>query len=229
MLPNVKNKYLIIRLSSFGDVLLTTPVISALKRNDPDCEIGFIVKKTFACMVETHPEISSIHIYENTKNFRQDIKNHSYTHLIDLQSNQRSYLLRKKLNILNVTSYKKNRLKRFFFLKFKLNIFNKECKSVPQKYLNTLEKFGINSTNTELKFNLPSKPFPFPEIESSQYICIAPGAAHKTKQWPKEYYVQLISSLSKEFKVILLGGENESTLAAEIESVTTMCQDFVGK
>ena len=100
MLSHEKNNFLIIRLSSFGDVLLTTCVVRELKHYHPNCSISFIIKKAFLPMIENNKYIDSIVLYEDSSEFITSLKQKKYNCLIDLQNNQRSWKLGKKLKIL---------------------------------------------------------------------------------------------------------------------------------
>ena len=54
-------RYLIIKLRHHGDVLLTTPVVEALKRHEPDCIIDVVIYQETRDMLAAHPDISVIH------------------------------------------------------------------------------------------------------------------------------------------------------------------------
>ena len=58
-------KFLVIRLSSIGDIILTTPVIRCLKNQYKESEIHFLVKKQFLPVIASNPYIDKIHCYEN--------------------------------------------------------------------------------------------------------------------------------------------------------------------
>ena len=49
-------KILIIRFSSFGDVVLTTPVITKIKEKYPEAQIDFIVYNTFSEAITLNPK-----------------------------------------------------------------------------------------------------------------------------------------------------------------------------
>ena len=58
-------KFLIIRFSSIGDIVLTTPVVRCLKQQVKNVEVHYLVKKTFSPIVESNPHIDKVHILEN--------------------------------------------------------------------------------------------------------------------------------------------------------------------
>ena len=54
-------KILIIRFSSIGDIVLTTPVIRCLRKKYPDADIHFLTKKNFSGIVEANPYVNKVH------------------------------------------------------------------------------------------------------------------------------------------------------------------------
>lgn len=225
MSSHEKNSFLILRLSSFGDVLLTTCVARELKNKYPTCSITFIVKKTFVPMIESNPNIDTILIYQSDSNFIEELRLLTFDYLIDLQNNQRSWKLGKKLNI-PIYKYQKGRFKRFLYMNFGYKKFNSSKKSVSQKYLDVLAPLQIYSTNTAPEFFLSGTNT---NKISKPYICFAPGAAHFTKQWPKESYIQLIHLLKESWEIVLLGGPDETETAKLIQLECDISYNFVGK
>ena len=59
-LQNSKTNFVIIRLSSLGDVILTTKLVRCLRNKFPDANIDFIVNKQFADVIKYNPNINSI-------------------------------------------------------------------------------------------------------------------------------------------------------------------------
>jgi len=59
-------KFLIIRLSSIGDIVLTTPVIRCLKKQVPDAEIHYLTKSTYMQIVSSNPYIDKVHYLEKS-------------------------------------------------------------------------------------------------------------------------------------------------------------------
>ncbi len=54
------NKILIIRMSSIGDIVLSTSFLKSVKQKYPDAEIHFLIKKEFAELVKKHPSIDNL-------------------------------------------------------------------------------------------------------------------------------------------------------------------------
>lgn len=211
-------KILIIRLSSLGDVLLTTPLIQSIKKKNPSIQIDFIVRAEFAEVVQDNPNLSEIYKYVNQKSDKQILINSllskNYDLVIDLQNNLRSKEIVRLLHC-KVLRFKKNNFKKFLLVHFKLNLL-KDAPQIPIRYANAS---GINKLDDEgLDFYIENKPDSRLN-KNENYIGICPGAKHFTKRWPKEYFVELGKKLeSANYKVVLFGGPDETQICNEIEN-----------
>ena len=219
--------FLIIRFSSFGDVLLTSHIPTAIKKKYPDSKIFFLVKKTFSVMLKDHPYIDEIVYFKSISEVLKTLKEISFEAIIDLQHNYKSIILSLKIRGNHRVSYNKQSIKRSFFLLFKFGLYNEAFKTVSERYAETLTKLSI-PFDTELVFNAKTdiSGFNLPE----RYICLAPGSAHFTKQWPVEYQIELIKKIKKNtsYEIVLIGGPQEIDTADKIIQ-ETKCYNFVGK
>lgn len=214
---NIRNiaKILVIRLSSLGDVLLTTPIVRSLKQNNPNAQIDFLVKKEFADVYKFNPWISSLLFFEKEKSDQISaiIKHNEYDVIIDLQNNFRSRALYKN-SISKIYRFKKPFFKKLLLVYFKVDLL-KESKTIVERYAETanikLDTLGLEFyTDTETKLELD---------KNKKYIGFCPGAKHFSKQWPADYFIELGNELSKVgFSVILLGGASEKELCAKISA-----------
>jgi len=214
---NSIQKILIIRLSSLGDILLTTPLIRTLKNNNPKLQIDFILREEYEDLLKNNPYINKIYNYTNHKfekhNIFNSLLNEEYDLTIDLQNNIRSKELVRLLKC-DKLKFKKNNFRKFLLVHFKINKL-KSAPPIPVRYLNalnniTLDKEGLdfftdNDINDDLKDN-------------DNMIGLCPGAKHFTKQWPKESFIELGKKLENEgYKVVLFGGDDELKTCDEIE------------
>jgi ADP-heptose:LPS heptosyltransferase len=89
-----KMRILIIRLSSIGDVILTTPILKKLKEKYPDLIIDFMVLDKFKDAITGNPNIDNLIIfdkkkhdgYKNMKRLGKELKKNNYTYVFDLHS-----------------------------------------------------------------------------------------------------------------------------------------------
>ena len=143
-MPEYK-KILIIRLSSLGDVVLTTPIIKELSQKYPDSEIDFLVKSQFVDVVKTNKYLTAVYEFDKSKNYNvliNSLVKNQYDLVIDLQNNIRSCLITRKLRT-KVSRFKKPTINKFLLVNFKWNRF-KEIKSIPEMYAESIPNFNFN-------------------------------------------------------------------------------------
>lgn len=210
-------KILIIRFSSLGDIILSFPLINALKKEYPESEIHYLTKSVYKTILELNPAISKIILFNGQPlgELKSEIKNDGYDLVLDIHKNFRSILLT-LFSGLNVKRYRKDTIKKFLLVKFKINLFKKII-PVYKKYIKAVgeeftKKFS-HYTATELEFDRTRK-YDF------NYIVIAPSSKHFTKTYPKEKFVNYIKASS--FKIILVGDEStkDKEICDQIENET---------
>jgi len=225
-LNNIK-KLAIIRLSSLGDILLTTPLIRTIKKQFPNLEIDFILKEQYKDLLSQNHYLIKTYTYNvNQKNFLfNELKKNNYDFIIDLQNNFRSAEI-KRLFKVPAVSFNKKTFEKFLLVHFKINKL-KNLPLIPERYAHSLDGFHLDDEGLDLFL---------PEGINSQiqdglnYIGIAPGSRHFTKMWPEEYYIELGNMLTKNnYNVVLFGGKNDkqtcARLAGKIENSTNLCND----
>src|SRR5438105_414440 len=111
-------KILVIRLSSLGDVILTTPAFKNLKNYWPACHISVLVKPQFAAALEGNPFIDEIIPFRSLGETWSIIRKQKFTHLLDLHGNLRSFLIRKISAVPHISVYRKHALARRLFVAF---------------------------------------------------------------------------------------------------------------
>jgi len=224
-------KILIIRLSSIGDILLTTPLIRLLKQKLPDSRIDFVIKKEFVELLAYHPGIHYVYFFDkhnksNTlKEIRQQIRNEKYDLIIDLHKNFRSYYLTIFNRAKQTLRYKKDVFCRFFLVKFKLNFYTKIV-PISLRYLACLKSLQISydDKGLELFFNdditakILDKYNKFLNIPGTYVIGIVPGAKHATKRWIPEEFSSIIKYLveKRKSKIIIFGSKADQDIVASL-------------
>lgn len=207
------NKILVIRLSSLGDILLTTPVIRALKQKYPAARIDFVLKNQYKDAMLYNPNISNLIIYEKDKveQLKYEVRSTKYDLVIDLQNNFRSRKLTDRFKA-KVRRFKKPSIKKLLLVWFKINLL-KDLKTIPQRYAETAEVW-IDGEGLELFLPQNSTN----QLEDGiNYIGLCPGSKHFTKRWLPEYFIRLGNELVKrEFKIVLFGGKSDRELCKEI-------------
>ena len=213
-----------------GDILLTTPLIRSLKKQNPAIQIDFVLKEEFFELVKNNPNLTNIHLYSKQSFEKQILINtlisSNYEIVIDLQNNIRSKEITKPLHC-QTFRFKKNDVKKFLLVNFKINRL-KYASQIPVRYA---EAAGINLDDEGLDLFTDAVADPRLDL-IEKYIGLCPGAKHFTKRWPKEYFIELGKQLeSAGYKVVLFGGLNELELSSEISnqlsSPVNLCGDSI--
>ena len=212
-------KFLVIRFSSIGDIVLTTPVVRCLKLQRPDIEIHYLIKPQFKSVMANNPYINKIHVLQQDWNAMiEELKAEKFDQIIDLHHNLRT--LRVK-NALKVPSYSFNKLniEKFIFTRFKWNVMPKV--HVVDRYMQTVESFGVQNDGAGMDYFIaPNEEISLKDIPASHhagYIALVIGANYYTKKLPVYKLKELCSKI--DHPVILIGGKDEVEEGNEVASV----------
>ena len=208
---------LIIRLSSLGDILLTTPLIRSIKKKYPEINISFLLKEQYKDLLINNSYISHLYLYNKDLDAKKNIEisklnTVKFDLIIDLQNNLRSRVLDFKLNAPVLRFHKKTLLK-FVLVKFKINKL-RNSPPIPVRYAETLKYFSLDDEGLDL-----FKPENLvPELPGEKkFIGFAPGSRHYTKMWPEKYYIDLGNYLLKSgYSVALFGGKDDMEICSRI-------------
>ncbi len=208
--------YLIIRLSALGDILLTTPIIRCLKKQQPDCKISFLIKEKNQSILKSNPYIDHIIIFKGKLNETlKEIRQSNVEFIIDLHNNLRSSIIKQQLNI-PAASFPKLNTQKFIFTLTKKNYL--PDLHIVDRYFQTVKQLNIQNDQEGLDFFIhPENEINLEryQLQKHKYYCIAIGAKHFTKQIPSEKIIQLIRRLNS--KIVLLGDKNDSSKAEIIQ------------
>lgn len=233
-------KLLIIRFSSFGDIIQGLPAISAVKSKYPQAEIHWLVRSDFRQVVEAHPQLARLWSFDKKLgilgllSLAVELQRQGYSHIYDAHNNVRSLLLVAVLRLLsllqfrkqpNVTTRSKNRLKRFLYFKAKLKVLPEPFRG-SISFLEPLKKWHIPQempptpqffTNTKAPNTLPEK-----------FIALVPSAAWPNKRWPVEHWQKLVPLLAP-WKLVILGGPQDTFCADIAASAPSQTINLAGQ
>lgn len=212
-------KFLIIRFSSIGDIVLTTPVIRCLKKQVPDAEVHFLTKSSFLPVVEHNPYIDKIHLLAHSWELMiEELKTENYDYIIDLHHNTKTLRVKSALKVKSYSFYKLN-IEKYIYTSVKLNILPKI--HIVDRYLKTVESFGVKNDGEGLDYFIAkeeeTKREDIPASHSAGYIACVIGAALRTKQWPVHKWKEFCRQLNH--PVILLGGPEDVAAGNEIAAL----------
>jgi ADP-heptose:LPS heptosyltransferase len=211
-------KILIIRFSSIGDIVLTSPVIRTIKTNPKDFEIHFITKKRFLPIVENNPYLDKIFTIEKEiDEVISDLKKENYDLIIDLHNNLRSHRLTIMLGV-KCFRLKKLNFRKWLLVQFKINKLTDI--HIVDRYLETIRLLDLEYQNRGLDYYI------LPEDESEvdnirkiigeKFHVFVMGGAHITKQIPTKILVKIAKSSN--LPIVLLGGKEDFKKAVEISN-----------
>ncbi len=211
-------KILIIRLSSLGDVVLTTPIVRSLKKRFPNSEIDFLVKPQYADVIRYNPYLSNIYNYSDIGNIITKLKQSRYDLIIDLQNNLRSKKVTYHLKS-NVYRFKKPIIKKFLLVNFKINLFN-ETTTIVERYTRVIP--GLKLDDEGLEIYIPEEIIKESNNffnEKTSVIGLCPGSRHFTKRWLAEYFIELGIKLSNDgHKIFIFGGSSDKEICTLISN-----------
>jgi ADP-heptose:LPS heptosyltransferase len=211
-------KFLLIRFSSIGDIVLTSPVVRCLKQQVKDAEVHFITKKNFASVIEHNPFIDKkIYLEDDLDALIPQLKKENYDFVIDLHHNFRTLGLKRKLGVKSF-SFNKLNIEKWLLVNLKIN--RMPAMHIVDRYMETVKSFGVVNDGKGLDYFIALEdgkaidklPQPF----QTGYIAFVIGAKHNTKKLPVEKIVSIISKINR--PVLLMGGKEDSVVADQIIS-----------
>ena len=224
MLVAEKLKILIIRLSSIGDIVLTTPIIRCLKQQ-LNADIDFLTKKSFETLLVSNPYLKDIHTTsENNKELIDVLQSKNYNLVVDLQNNLRSLKIRSDLEV-KAHVYFKNNFKRHLLINFGIDLLKNH---VVDRYFDTIRKLNIVNDNKGIDYFLnPSSNLEF--NTNQDYIAWCIGGTHGHKKLSCTQISDVLLKLN--LPVILLGGPEDKKLSSEVlkNIRSNIVYDFCGK
>ena len=208
-------KFLIIRFSSIGDIVLTTPVVRCLRKKYPNAQIHFLTKVAFAPIAQANPNINKVFAIEkSTKSVVEKLKKEGYHHIIDLHKNLRSKKVIMALGV-KATSFPKLNVEKFLMVKFKMNRLPKI--HIVDRYFEAVKSLAINNDKEGLDFFIPEQEKIAAKNLPPQYNALVIGAAHKTKSLTTPQLIKIAKESI--LPVLLIGGKKETEIANEITKV----------
>ena len=211
-------RFLLVRFSSIGDIVLTSPVVRHLKQQVEDAELHYLTKSAYTPLLEANPYIDRVHAFEgNLKACIASLKNEDIDYVIDLHHNYRSARI-------------KHGLKRMAFSVDKLNwqkwlLVNFKIDRLPRRHmvdrnLDTIRTFIESRDDKGLDYFIPEESevnmHTLPKAFAKGYVGLSIGAQHETKKLPLESLVSLCKKLA--YPVVILGGPEDRECADHIIS-----------
>jgi ADP-heptose:LPS heptosyltransferase len=212
----IMKKILLLRFSSIGDIVLTSPVVRCLRKRYPEAEIHFLCKTKFTTLLKANPYINKVYGFDKDfDTILPQLKAEGYDVVIDLHKNLRSLRLRKFLGI-TTYAFNKTNWAKWLMVNFKINQLPEE--HIVHRYMATVKPLGVVYDGEGLDYFIPEDQTfdrtKFGIRPDEPFLAFAIGAAHATKRLPLEKIKAICALLPQ--KVVLLGGPAEQSVGATV-------------
>lgn len=210
-------KLLVIRFSSIGDIVLTTPVLRCIKKQLPGTELHFLTKERYRSILEANPYVDKIITLGLSKTLMMhQLKTEEYDAIIDLHHNLRTWEVKRALKGVPAYSFHKLNWQKWLITACKINRLPQQ--HIVDRYLATTSGFGVMNDGEGLDYFIPEeqhvKANDLPLSHQMGYVALVIGAAHATKQLPADRCIELCRRIS--LPVVLLGGKVDYARGEEI-------------
>ncbi|HUS71782.1 MAG TPA: glycosyltransferase family 9 protein, partial [Sedimentisphaerales bacterium] len=221
---------LIIKPSSLGDIVLALPALTALRKSFPDAKISWLIRPEFAPLIENHPHLTDVIIFErkllgkawfhpyafaSLLSLIRRLRRDKFDAVIDLQGLLRTASLawlsgcKKRFGIANAREFA------HFFYTHKV-AQDTDCVHLVDYYLKIIQAAG--ASDTQVQFVFPQDPAAADSISTlltshgiraDNYAVFIPGSAHSDKCWPTQRFAALADKISSRFHVSIVAAGTE--------------------
>ncbi|MBX2906310.1 MAG: glycosyltransferase family 9 protein [Taibaiella sp.] len=212
-------KVLIIRFSSIGDIVLTSPVVRCLKTQRPDVEVHYLTKLAFRPVVENSPHIDQLfYLDDNLDSVIAELKKERYDYIIDLHHNLRTLRVKKALKV-KAYSFNKLNIQKWLLTNLKVNLMPDV--SIVDRYMETVKPLRVTNDTRGLDYQLPAdtglRDSDIPMSHWGGYVACVIGGSMNTKKLPVEQWKKFCAAVP--FPVMLLGGPEDREAGNEIAAL----------
>ncbi|HMI68291.1 MAG TPA: glycosyltransferase family 9 protein [Cyclobacteriaceae bacterium] len=210
-------KILIIRFSSIGDIVLTTPVIRTVK-TQLETEVHFASKIQFSPILKTNPYIDRLHFLDGSLSVLiRELRKEKFDYVIDLHNNLRTRIIKIALGV-KAYSVNKLNIEKWLMVNFKINVL--PPKHIVDRYLETAARLGVKNDALGLDYFIPPEDEVsldrLPETHRNGYVAYAIGAQHGTKKLPLVRMIELCEKINR--PIVLLGGKEDAEAGEQVKN-----------
>lgn len=211
-------KFLIVRFSSIGDIILTTPVMRHLKQQVENAEIHYLTKTAYAPLLAANPYIDYVYPFDgDIKSCIRTLKKEQIDYIIDLHHNARSARIKFGLKRMDFSVHKLN-WKKWLYVTFKTDRLPE--RHMVDRNLDTIKDFISERDQHGLEYYIPAgeeiDSASMPKAYQNGFIGLSIGGQHQTKKLPVESLVELCDKLCH--PIVILGGPEDQATGEEIIS-----------
>ncbi|MGC9362843.1 MAG: glycosyltransferase family 9 protein, partial [Candidatus Syntrophosphaera sp.] len=229
-------RILILRLSSLGDIILTQPIAAELMDIYPDAQIAYLCKPEYSAL----PGMFGLGLktleYKNDLAWHLSLRKQKYDIVLDLHAKFSTWLLMRFLKAGRKVVYdKKHNLRRAIVR----GRTNQSIKSTLRLYYSALQKLfpdkftpRTTTRNPKLRLNGVSdvgEATPRKE-PGKNLVGLFIGAAHPTKAYPINQWIEFIHLTRDKYEFRLYGDEKDAVaanaIAKEFEGIQNLCGEL---
>jgi len=210
-------KFLVIRFSSIGDIVLTSPIVRCIKQQIAGAEVHYLTKKAFLPVAKAIGNTYKIYSIESDINEVIDaLKKESYDFIVDLHHNLRSMQVKRALKK-DSAAFPKLNIEKWLMVNLRINKLPNE--HIVDRYFETVDSLGVENDGLGLEYHIPPDEeidlMSLPASHRDGYIGFVIGANHFTKQLPVHKIISICKQI--DMPIVLLGGKNDEEKAIQIE------------
>lgn len=214
----ILKKILLIRFSSIGDIVLTTPIVRCLRHQFPDVQLHVLTKSSYRSIYASNPHVDKVfELSSNMKEVVRQLREEHYDFVVDLHKNWRSWRVRMALHRPSA-SFPKLDFQKFLYTKLKIGKLPPV--HIVDRYFKAVEKLGVHNDGQGLDFFFNEGDElhyeDLPEAFRDGFVAVVIGGQHSTKILPVDKVVEVCEAL--DYPVVLVGGPEDAARGDRIKA-----------
>ncbi|HVP57512.1 MAG TPA: glycosyltransferase family 9 protein [bacterium] len=208
--PAGDSVFVVLRLSSFGDVVLAEPVTRRLKQAYPGCRVEFATYEEYGEIPTLFPGVDAIITYSRATPPRPTVERATagrVAALVDLQNNARSRLVAAGIPAARVLRYRRPYVRRFLAV-YLPKVWRGNLRHTIDLYLDAVRPLGIAASADFPQLAVPAECLDEARarLGDGPSIGICPGASNPYKMWATDRFNTLASRLAAQgHRVVAIG------------------------
>ena len=229
------NSFLVIRLSSLGDIVHALPAVSALAEIPGGAQVDWLIEPRYKILLEGNPHLRSVIEIETRGSYAallnavRNLRSKTYDAVIDFQGLLKSALLGRLARAVERVGFAEPWLREplagaFYTDQVRLP----DAEHVVEENLGLVKRWGADPAHrNEWRFPLPDPPGARDRVEeklknlgvqNSDLLIVNPGGGWAAKRWPAENFAALLAKLAPACPLtpVVTYGPGEEALAEAI-------------
>ncbi|VUD69419.1 Lipopolysaccharide heptosyltransferase 1 [Thalassocella blandensis] len=240
-----KKNILIIRVTAIGDIVMANPVASAIKQQNPNANISWLVDQAFTPLLKSHPHVDQLipintkdwqelwrkkHFWGFFKKYRElskTLRQLKFDLVLDLQGNAFTSYAAYMTGAKQRVALGSDNINHWFVNKtISRNLGEHVQMGSEYRYL--VSQLGYSDSNwrmhvpDSIEAREKAQELLSSYFEDQPYAVICPFSAHPQKNWVNAYWQQIILRIRGRYKLrtVIVGGHNGVEAGNEIAKAT---------